>query len=193
LYDVETGEISIDGKNIEKMNLKELRNSIGYVPQDAFLFSDSIRNNIRFGKADASEEEIIDAAKNAAVHRNITGFSKGYDTVLGERGITLSGGQKQRVSIARALIHDPKILLFDDSLSAVDTETEEEILNNLFRISKDKTTILVSHRISSVKNADKIIILEAGQIVQQGTHQKLLAEEGYYKELYLKQLSEKEM
>ncbi|MCY2687897.1 ABC transporter ATP-binding protein [Salinimicrobium sp. TH3] len=193
LYDVEKGEITIDGKNVQSMNLKELRESIGYVPQDAFLFSDSIRNNIKFGKADATEEEIIEAAKNAAVHRNIIGFSKGYDTVLGERGITLSGGQKQRVSIARAIVHNPKILLFDDSLSAVDTETEEEILNNLFRISKDKTTIIVSHRISSVKNANKIIILEDGRIVQRGTHQQLLGTEGYYKELYLKQLSEKEM
>lgn len=193
LYDVDEGDIKIDGKGIRTMNLKELRNGIGYVPQDAFLFSDSIKNNIRFGKADASEDEIIEAAKIAAVHQNISGFSKGYDTILGERGITLSGGQKQRVSIARAIIHDPKILLFDDSLSAVDTETEEEILNNLFKISKDKTTIIVSHRISSVKNADKIIILENGQIVQRGTHQELLGQEGYYKELYLKQLSEKEM
>ncbi len=192
LYDVQAGEITIDGKNIEQMNLKELRESTGYVPQEAFLFSDSIRNNIRFGKADASDEEMVEAAKNAAVHRNIKGFSKGYDTVLGERGITLSGGQKQRVSIARAIIHDPKILLFDDSLSAVDTETEEEILNNLFKISKDKTTIVVSHRISSVKNADKIIILEAGEVVQRGTHQELLNTKGYYKELYMKQLSEKE-
>ena len=193
LYDVEQGEISIDHKNIKSMNLQALRESIGYVPQDAFLFSDSINNNIKFGKADASDEEIIEAAKNAAVHRNIQGFSKGYDTVLGERGITLSGGQKQRVSIARAIVHDPKILLFDDSLSAVDTETEEEILNNLFRISKNKTTIIVSHRISSVKNADKIIILEDGKVVQRGTHQQLLNTEGYYRELYLKQLSEKEM
>ena len=192
LYDVQHGEITIDGKDIRTMNLRELRESTGYVPQDAFLFSDSIRSNIKFGNADASEEEIIEAAKNAAVHRNIIGFSKGYDTVLGERGITLSGGQKQRVSIARAIIHDPKILLFDDSLSAVDTETEEEILNNLFKISKNKTTIMVSHRISSVKNADKIIILENGEIVQRGTHQQLLNTEGYYKELYLKQLSEKE-
>lgn len=193
LYDVESGEIEIDGKNNKEINLFDLRNSIGYVPQDAFLFSDSIRNNIRFGKTNASDEEVIEAAKNASVHRNITGFSKGYDTVLGERGITLSGGQKQRVSIARAIIHDPQILLFDDSLSAVDTETEEEILNNLFRISKNKTTILVSHRISSAKNADKIIILEDGQIVQQGTHQDLIEQSGYYKELYAKQLSEKEM
>lgn len=193
LYDVEDGEITIDGRNIQELNLESLRKSIGYVPQDAFLFSDSIRNNIKFGKSDATEKEIIEAAKNASVHRNIVGFSKGYDTVLGERGITLSGGQKQRVSIARAIIHDPQILLFDDCLSAVDTETEEEILGNLFRISTNKTTIIVSHRVSSAKNADKIIILEDGQIVQQGTHNQLLNQEGYYKELYAKQLNEKEM
>jgi len=193
LYDIDQGEILIDDRNIESLNLESLRESIGYVPQDAFLFSDSIRNNIKFGKTEATEEEIITAAKNASVHKNIMGFSKGYDTVLGERGITLSGGQKQRVSIARAIIHEPDILLFDDCLSAVDTETEEEILNNLFHISKDKTTIIVSHRISSAKNADKIIILEDGQIVQEGTHQKLLNTEGYYKELYAKQLNEKEM
>ncbi|CAL67485.1 ABC transporter ATP-binding protein [Christiangramia forsetii] len=193
LYDIDQGEIVIDDRNIESLNLESLRESIGYVPQDAFLFSDSIRNNIKFGKTEATEEEIITAAKNASVHKNITGFSKGYDTVLGERGITLSGGQKQRISIARAIIHEPEILLFDDCLSAVDTETEEEILNNLFHISKDKTTIIVSHRISSAKNADKIIILEDGQIVQEGTHQMLMNTEGYYKELYAKQLNEKEM
>ena len=193
LYDVEKGEICIDGKNIEELNLDSLRNSIGYVPQDAFLFSDSIKSNIKFGKTDATDQEIFEAAKNASVHKNILGFSKGYETVLGERGITLSGGQKQRVSIARAIIHDPKILLFDDCLSAVDTETEEAILNNLFKISKDKTTIIVSHRISSAKNADKIIILEDGAIVQQGTHNQLINQTGYYKELYAKQLNEKEM
>jgi len=193
LYDVDHGTILIDGENIQDHNLYNLRDSIGYVPQDAFLFSDSIRSNIMFGKTNATEEEVIEAAKNASVHKNIKGFSKGYDTVLGERGITLSGGQKQRVSIARAIIHDPQILLFDDSLSAVDTETEEEILQNLFRISKTKTTIIVSHRISSVKNADRIIILQDGSVVQEGKHQKLIQEEGYYKELYAKQLSEKEM
>ncbi len=193
LYDVEQGEITIDEKNIKDLNLYDLRDSIGYVPQDAFLFSDSIRNNIRFGKTDATDEEVKEAAKNASVHKNIKNFPKDYDTVLGERGITLSGGQKQRVSIARALIHDPRILLFDDCLSAVDTETEEEILGNLFKICKDKTTIIVSHRISSAKNADKIIILEDGAIVQQGSHQQLIQEGGYYKELYAKQLSEKEM
>jgi len=193
LYDVDQGTVLIDGQNIQDLNLYNLRDSLGYVPQDAFLFSDSIRNNIMFGKTNATEEEVIEAAKNASVHKNIKGFSKGYDTVLGERGITLSGGQKQRVSIARAIIHDPQILLFDDSLSAVDTETEEEILQNLFKISKSKTTIIVSHRISSVKNADRIIILQDGAVVQEGNHQKLIQEEGYYKELYAKQLSEKEM
>jgi ATP-binding cassette subfamily B protein len=193
LYDVDKGEILIDGKNIRDINLYNLRNCIGYVPQDAFLFSDSIRNNIRFGKTEATDEEVTEAAKNASVHKNIIKFSKGYDTVLGERGITLSGGQKQRVSIARAIIHDPQILLFDDCLSAVDTETEEKILNNLFKISKNKTTIIVSHRISSAKNADKIIILEDGAIVQQGSHHELIQQEGYYKKLYAKQLSEKEM
>ena len=193
LYDVEEGMLKMDGTPIRSLNLNDLRDSIGYVPQDAFLFSDTLRNNIRFGKENASEEEVIEAAKNAAVHDNIIGFSKGYDTILGERGITLSGGQKQRVSIARAIIKNPQILLFDDCLSAVDTETEEEILQNLQKISKDKTTIIVSHRISSAKNASKIIVLEDGEIIQQGTHNELVNTEGYYKELYAKQLLEKEM
>ena len=193
LYDVEVGQLTIDKKPITQVNLNSLRGSIGYVPQDAFLFSDTIRNNIKFGKEDATEEEVIEAATNAAVHENIVGFNKGYDTILGERGITLSGGQKQRVSIARAIIKDPKILLFDDCLSAVDTETEEEILQNLLKISKNKTTIIVSHRVSSVKNANKIIVLEEGSIIQQGTHNELVNSEGYYKELYAKQLQEKEM
>ena len=193
LYDVEEGMLKIDTTTIRNLNLKDLRDSIGYVPQDAFLFSDTIQNNIRFGKEKASEEEVINAAKNAAVHKNIIGFTKGYETILGERGISLSGGQKQRVSIARAIIKDPKILLFDDCLSAVDTETEEEILQNLHKISKEKTTIIVSHRVSSAKNASKIIVLEEGKIIQQGTHNELVNSEGYYKELYAKQLLEKEM
>lgn len=190
LYEIDSGEILIDGVPIKKLNLASLRGSIGAVPQEAFLFSDTIGNNIRFGKEDASLEEIIAIAKKAVVHENISGFSKGYDTILGERGITLSGGQKQRVSIARALIKDPQIYLFDDCLSAVDTETEEEILNNLKQASKNKTTLIVSHRVSSAKNADKIIVLEAGQILQEGTHDKLVNTEGYYKELYQHQLSE---
>ena len=193
MYDVAQGQLTIDGKEISQLNLYDLRNSIGVVPQDAFLFSDSIKNNIKFGKENATDSEVFEAAKSAVVHDNIEGFNKGYDTVLGERGITLSGGQKQRVSIARAIIKKPQILLFDDCLSAVDTETEEAILNNLFEICKDKTTIIVSHRISSAKNADKVIILENGKIIQQGTHNQLVNIEGYYSALYLKQLSEKEL
>nr|WP_309758094.1 ABC transporter ATP-binding protein [Flavobacterium sp.] len=193
MYDVTEGKITIDGNEISSVNLFDLRNSIGIVPQDAFLFSDSIKNNIMFGKENATTQEVEAAAKSAVVHDNIMGFNKQYETILGERGITLSGGQKQRVSIARAIIKNPPILLFDDCLSAVDTETEETILNNLFEICKDKTTIIVSHRVSSAKNADRIIIIENGQIIQQGSHNQLINEEGYYAALYLKQLSEKEM
>lgn len=190
LYDAESGTILIDEKPIENIYLQSLRSSIGYVPQEAFLFSDSINNNIKFGKENATNTEVIEAAKNAKVHKNISEFKNGYETVLGERGITLSGGQKQRISIARAIIKDPKILLFDDCLSAVDTETEEQILKNLNKISKGKTTIIVSHRISSAKNADQIIVLDQGKIIQQGNHDTLINKTGYYKELYLKQLSE---
>lgn len=193
MYDVSNGVIKIDNTEISELNLNDLRNSIGIVPQDAFLFSDSIKNNIKFGKEDASIEEVMTAAKNAAVHENIIGFNKQYETILGERGITLSGGQKQRVSIARAIIKNAPILLFDDCLSAIDTETEEAILNNLNNICSNKTTIIVSHRVSSAKNADKIIILEDGKIIQQGTHNQLINQEGYYANLYLKQLSEKEL
>jgi ATP-binding cassette subfamily B protein len=193
LYDVEEGQLLIDDVPIRQLNLTSLRSSIGYVPQDAFLFSDTLNNNIRFGKEDATDAEVIEAAKNAAVHDNIVGFNLGYETVLGERGISLSGGQKQRVSIARAIIKNPHILLFDDCLSAVDTETEEQILQNLNKISSDKTTIIVSHRVSSAKNADIIIVLEEGEIIQQGTHNELVNTDGYYKELYAKQLLEKEI
>ena len=192
LYDIDEGTIEINDIPVDKHNLNILRSHIGYVPQDAFLFSDTIKNNIKFGKGDATDEEVIEAAKNAHVHKNIVKFSKGYDTVLGERGITLSGGQKQRVSIARAIIKSPKILLFDDCLSAVDTETEEKILNNLKKILIGKTAIIVSHRVSSAKNADKIIVLEDGKILQEGTHESLVNAEGHYKELYLKQLSKSE-
>jgi ATP-binding cassette subfamily B protein len=193
MYDIKEGTITIDGKKIDEVNLNDLRNSIGIVPQDAFLFSDTIKNNIKFGKENATDEEVTNAAKQAVVHDNIVNFKKQYETILGERGITLSGGQKQRVSIARAIIKNPEILLFDDCLSAVDTETEEQILNNLLEISKNKTTIIVSHRVSSSKNADKIIIIDEGQIIQEGTHNQLLNQDGYYAELYAKQLSEKEL
>jgi ATP-binding cassette subfamily B protein len=172
------------------MNLNDLRKSIGFVPQDAFLFSDTIGNNIAFGKKDASQAEIKAAAKNAVVHKNIENFTLGYETVLGERGITLSGGQKQRVSIARAIIKEPNILLFDDCLSAVDTETEEQILNNLKKVTQNTTTIIVSHRVSSAKNADQIIVLDDGAIIEQGNHESLLEADGYYAELYSNQMLE---
>ena len=190
LYNTTQGEIKIDQNNVKSLNLNDLRSSIGYVPQDPFLFSESIKDNIRFGKLNATQEEIIEAAKKAVVHNNIIKFDQGYETVLGERGITLSGGQKQRISIARAFIKSPTILLLDDCLSAVDTQTEEEILSNLEDISKNKTTIIVSHRISSIKNADQIIVLDQGEIIQQGTHNELVAKSGYYSELYKKQLKE---
>ena len=193
LYDTTSGHILMDNKSIKEVNLYDLRNQISVVPQDAFLFSDSIKNNIKFGNENATDEEVIEAAKKAVVHENIITFNEQYETVLGERGITLSGGQKQRVSIARALIKNAPILLLDDCLSAVDTETEEAILNNLLAYCKDKTTIIVSHRVSSAKNADQIIILEEGKIIEQGTHNQLLDNNGYYKQLYLKQLSEKEI
>ena len=191
LYDPTEGRLLLDNKDAREINLESLRSAIGYVPQDSFLFSDSIKHNIRFGKKDATQEEVENAAKQAAVHHNIVGLSNGYDTVLGERGITLSGGQKQRISIARAFIKDPVILLLDDSLSAVDTETEETILNNLKDVATNKSTLLVSHRVSTAKNADRIIVLEDGEIIQEGTHKDLLNTEGYYKYLYAKQLLEK--
>ena len=192
LYETKQGTISLDDQPIETTNLNDIRNQIGFVPQDPFLFSESIGNNIKFGKEKATEEEIIQAAKNAVVHENIIEFPNGYQTILGERGVTLSGGQKQRVSIARAIIKNPKILIFDDCLSAVDTETEERILTNLKQVSKNKTTFIISHRVSSAKNADKIIILDAGEIIQQGTHNQLITTKGYYKYLYEQQLLEKE-
>ena len=160
---------------------------LAVVPQSPFLFSESINQNIRFGKPDATEAEIQSAAKAAVVHENIAEFKEGYHTLLGERGVTLSGGQIQRISIARALIKDAPILLFDDCLSAVDTDTEELILKHLKQMSQNKTTCIVSHRISSVIEADHVIVLENGRIIQSGNHQSLISSEGYYKELYLKQ------
>ncbi|AUC15594.1 ABC transporter [Tenacibaculum sp. SZ-18] len=193
MYDATEGTVLIDDKPIKELNLDDIRDQIGFVPQDPFLFSDTIENNIKFGKDDATEDEIITAAKNAVIHDNIISFNDGYKTVLGERGVTLSGGQKQRTSIARAIIKDPKILIFDDCLSAVDTETEEKILTNLEKVSKNKTTFIISHRVSSVKNADKIIILEDGKIIEQGTHNQLITKEGTYKNMYDQQLLEKEI
>lgn len=188
-----SGKVYLGGFALDKYAQKNIRKIMGVVPQQPFLFSDTIAHNIRFGKPDATEQEIEKATKQAAVHKNIVEFSAGYETMLGERGITLSGGQKQRVSIARALIKNPKILLLDDCLSAVDTETEEAILNALKKNNKDTTTIIVCHRVSSAKNADYILILKDGEIVQYGTHKDLVSQAGYYKELYKEQHIEEEI
>ncbi|WP_333660726.1 ABC transporter ATP-binding protein [Chishuiella changwenlii] len=183
-----SGEILIDGKNINDLSIQAVRDVIGYVPQEAFLFSDSLTNNILFG-SDASEEMIAEEfARKAVVHNNIDNFKERYDTVVGERGVTLSGGQKQRVSIARALVNDPNILIFDDSLSAVDTETEEQILNNLSSEIDGKTTIIITHRVSSAKRADQILILKDGKVIENDSNENLINKRGYYYELYNKQL-----
>ena len=193
IHDVSgSSKIKIDDKDLVDYDIYHLRKNMSIVTQDPFLFSDSIKNNIKFGKEDATDEEIIVAAKMAVVDDTIQLFTNKYETVLGERGITLSGGQKQRVSIARAIIKEAPILILDDCLSAVDTETEEKIITNFKTIFKHKTTIIVTHRASAAKNADKIIILDEGRIVQEGTHKELVNKEGFYKDLYIKQLSEKE-
>jgi ATP-binding cassette subfamily B protein len=185
-----SGKVSLGNSPLQDYAQHDIREIMGVVPQQPFLFSDTIAHNIRFGKPDATEEEIEKAAKQASVHANIVGFKAGYETMLGERGITLSGGQKQRVSIARALIKNPKILLLDDCLSAVDTETEEAILNELKKNNKDTSTIIVCHRVSSAKNADYILVLKDGEIAQYGTHKELVNKAGYYKELYEEQHTE---
>nr|WP_262916623.1 ABC transporter ATP-binding protein [Belliella kenyensis] len=187
MYDVTSGEILIDGRHISAYDTATLRRQIGFVPQDVFLFSDSIANNIGFGLDDYTDELIHKAAKDADVYDNIIDFPKGFDTRLGERGITLSGGQKQRVSIARAIAKEPSILLLDDCLSAVDTKTEHAILNALSKIMVGRTSIIISHRVSSAKLADKIIVLNDGKVVEQGTHDNLLSLRGVYAELYEKQ------
>lgn len=192
MYDSSSGEILIDDKPLDKLNLNDYRRQIGFVPQEVFLFSDTIYNNIAFGLDHTLPGQVEQAAKDAAVYQNISRFEKGFETFIGERGITLSGGQKQRVSIARAIIKEPKILIFDDCLSAVDTKTEEEILNNLGRVMEGKTSILIAHRISTIKNADKIIVMDAGEIIEQGTHNSLMENRGSYFELYEKQLLEEQ-
>ena len=190
LYDVTGGSVLVDDQNMESLNLDDLRRNIGYVPQEGFLFSETIESNIAFGQEDMDHNEIVKAAKSARVHENIMGFPKGYETKVGERGVTLSGGQKQRVSIARAILGQPKILVFDDCLSAVDTETEEHILQNLKRVSEKTTTVIISHRVSSVKHADAIIVLKDGQVEEAGDHSTLVEQDGYYADLYKKQLLE---
>ena len=189
LYDPTNGEILIDNKNIKEYNLHNLRSQIGVVPQEAFLFSNTIKENLIFGADKDDDNLAVEYAKKADVNKNIIELSQGYETKVGERGVTLSGGQKQRVSIARALLKEPKILIFDDSLSAVDTETEERILENIREESKDKTTIIITHRVSSAKHADKIIILDNGIIIKEGTHEELMETSAYYNEMYLHQTS----
>lgn len=192
MYDVDKGEISIDKQNIKHINLEAYRSKIGFVPQEVFLFSDTIGRNIAFGLDELDQFKVEEAAKNAAVYNNIISFDKKFETYIGERGITLSGGQKQRISIARAIIKEPEILIFDDCLSAVDTKTEEEILTSLGKVMKGKTSILIAHRISTIKNADKILVLENGEIAEHGNHVNLMAKKGLYFELYEKQLLEEQ-
>lgn len=189
LYDPESGRIFIDGKPLTDINLDDYRSAIGYVPQEVFLFSDTISNNISFSTTieDSDVHAVERAAENARVLHNIKDFPNGFETRVGERGITLSGGQKQRISIARAIIKKPKILIFDDCLSAVDTETEEKILENLRDLMKGKTTVIISHRVSSVKHCDQIIVLEDGKIVEQGNHRELLAQRGIYFDIHEQQ------
>jgi len=192
IYNIEAGEILFDNNSIDEYDLECIRKQIGVVSQDSFLFSDSIINNIRFGKENATLKEVEKVCKIAGIHNEIIKFSNGYETVLGERGINLSGGQKQRICIARALIKDPKILILDDCLSALDNETEEKIIISLKTVLKNTTTIISSHRLSSVQNLNEIIVLDKGKIVQKGNHELLINQNGYYKDVYSKQLTKKD-
>ena len=190
INDPKSGIIRIGGKNIKDLNLNDLRNAMGYVPQESFLFSDSIYNNIAFGDQDCDTDAVMNAAKKAGIYSNIKQFKKQFETIIGERGITLSGGQKQRLSIARALIRKPKFMLFDDCLSAVDTETEELILQNIKNQSESKSCVIISHRASSIKHADQIIVLKQGEIIEQGNHNTLMNIDGEYARIFKKQLVE---
>jgi ATP-binding cassette subfamily B protein len=193
IYDAEAGMVLIDGRPIRDYSLASLRQNIGFVPQETFLFSERIRENIALGVESAADADIHNAADAANIAADIEGFPEGYDTMVGERGITLSGGQKQRTAIARALIRNPKILILDDALSSVDTHTEDKILNHLRDVMRGRTTIFISHRVSTVRNADRIAVLHGGRIVELGTHDELLALNGYYSDLYNKQLLEEEL
>jgi len=190
LYEAPKGSVLVDGVPIRRLPLQVLRSHIGFVPQETFLFSDTIRENIRFGTPGSSQEEVAEAAEISNILPDIKGFPKGFDVAVGERGLTLSGGQKQRVAISRAIIRDPRILILDDALSSVDTYTEEKILQHLTRVMAGRTTILISHRISTIRNADEIVVLHDGTIVEKGSHEELLAMNGHYAELYNKQLIE---
>jgi ATP-binding cassette subfamily B protein len=193
IYDADAGMVLIDGRPIREFAIASLRKNIGFVPQETFLFSDRIRENIALGVDSATDEEIHDAAEAANIAADIESFPEQYQTMVGERGITLSGGQKQRTAIARALIRNPRILILDDALSSVDTHTEDKILNHLRNVMQGRTTIFISHRVSTVRNADRIAVLHSGRIVELGTHDELLALNGYYTDLYNKQLLEEEL
>jgi ATP-binding cassette subfamily B protein len=187
MYDVTNGKIELDGIDIRELDLRDTREQISYVPQDVFLFSDTVNNNIRFGLKSEREGEVLKAATQASVHGEIEWFSQQYETLIGERGVTLSGGQKQRISIARALIKEPNLVIFDDCLSAVDARTEKEIIGNLYDYLRDKTAIIITHRIFSLFHFDKIVVLDEGEIVEHGTHEELLARNGFYTTLYARQ------
>jgi ATP-binding cassette subfamily B protein len=193
IYDAEPGSVLIDGRPVRRYPLEFLRRNIGFVPQETFLFSETIRENIAFGVENASDQEVRAAADAANIATDIEEFPDKYLTTVGERGLTLSGGQKQRTAIARALIRNPRVLILDDALSSVDTQTEDKILNHLRGIMKGRTTIFISHRVSTVRNADRIAVLHGGRIVEIGTHDELLAQNGYYTDLYNKQLLEEEL
>ena len=193
IYDAKPGTVLIDGKSVREYPLEFLRHNIGFVPQETFLFSESVRENIAFGQPNASDQEVHSAAEAASIAADIESFPEKYQTLVGERGITLSGGQKQRAAIARALIRNPRILVLDDALSSVDTQTEDKILNHLREIMQGRTTIFISHRVSTVRNASQIAVLHSGQIVELGTHEELLSHNGYYTDLYNKQLLEEEL
>ena len=193
IYDAEPGTVLIDGRPVQEFSLASLRRSIGFVPQETFLFSDRIHENIALGVESAGREDIHNAAEAANIAEDIESFAEGYETLVGERGVTLSGGQKQRTAIARALIRNPRILILDDALSSVDTHTEDKILNHLRNVMQGRTTIFISHRVSTVRNADRIAVLHGGYIVELGTHEELLALNGYYSDLYNKQLLEEEL
>src|SRR5713101_5848670 len=193
IYDAVPGGVWIDGKPVREYPVESLRHQIGFVPQETFLFSETVRENIAFGQENATEQEVGSAAEAANIATDIEEFPEQYQTMVGERGITLSGGQKQRTAIARAIIRNPRILILDDALSSVDTHTEDKILNHLREIMQDRTTIFISHRVSTVRNADKIAVLHAGRVVELGTHDELLARNGYYSDLYNKQLLEEEL